>query len=204
MTPQRTLTAVALAAYMATIPAANWMISNVGTEAFPGGPHTIPVGFGFAAPSGVLLIGVGLAARDAVQRLAGWRATFAAIAVGVILSWFVNPTISVASAAAFGFGELADLAVFSPLARKSRKIETTTYMSGRRASRRYTDYRWLAAAVVASGVVGGAIDTLVFLRIAFGSFDFWQGQIIGKTLVALAAGALILGARLAVPHRLHP
>lgn len=161
-------TVAALAAYTACVPAANWMINNVGTEAFPGGPHTIPVGFGFSAPSGVLLIGVALAARDAVQRQAGYRWALAAIAVGVALSYLVNPAVATASAVAFLLGELLDFAVYTPLARRN-----------------------LPVAVTLSGFVGGVVDTFVFLWIAFGSVQFWQGQVIGKTLVAVACGLIV-------------
>jgi queuosine precursor transporter len=176
-----TKAAVALTTYLACIPAANWAINNIGTVEFPGGPHTIPVGFGYSAPSGVLLIGAALAARDAVQRLVGKRAVLAAIAVGVALSYMINPAIATASAVAFGLGELADFAVFTPLAARGR----------------------LVAAVAASGVVGGIIDTFVFLQIAFGSTMFWQGQIIGKTAMALLGGLIIWIVR-AVPQRLSP
>lgn len=161
-------TVAALAAYTACVPAANWMINNVGTEAFPGGPHTIPVGFGFSAPSGVLLIGVALAARDAVQRQAGYRWALAAIAVGVALSYLVNPAVATASASAFLLGELLDFAVYTPLARRN-----------------------LPVAVTLSGAVGGVVDTFAFLWIAFGSVQFWQGQVIGKTLVAVACGLIV-------------
>ena len=102
-----------------------------------------------------------------------------AIAAGCILSYFINPAVAVASALAFAVGELADLAVFTPLDERGH----------------------LWAAVVASGVIGGVIDTLIFLRIAFGSFDYWQGQIIAKTMCAVVAGFLIAGFR-ALPHRL--
>ena len=163
-------TVAAFTAYAATIPAANWMINHVGTQAFPGGPHTIPVGFGYQAPSGVLMIGVALAARDVVQRISGTRVALAAIVVGVALSYVVaGPALATASAAAFAIGELADFAVYTPLQR-----------------------RRLILAVVLSGVVGGIIDSLVFLHIAFGSFTYWQGQVIGKTEVSLAAGLLML------------
>lgn len=166
------------AAFAATIPAANWMIGNVGTQQFPGGPHTIPVGFGYQAPSGVLMIGLAFVTRDIVQRSAGRRAALLAIAVGVALSFaLADPGIAVASAVAFGLGELADLTVYTPLARKR-----------------------LALAVAASGVVGGAIDSLAFLQLAFGSVDFWQGQVIGKTWMALLGGALIWMGRRALPH----
>lgn len=201
------------AGYLACIPGANWMIDNVGTVQFPGGPHTIPVGFGYSAPSGVLLIGLALALRDAVQRLAGRVPVLAAICVGVALSYLINPALATASAVAFALGELADFAVFAPLERRSRVLVQSPHpehiiaryaYKGWELERRFevwTDYRWLAAAVVASGVVGGVIDTFVFLQLAFGSTDFWQGQIIGKTAMA-ALGGLVIWIVRAVPVRL--
>lgn len=171
-------TASAVIAYCATIPAANWMIQNVGTEAFPDGPHTIPVGFGYSAPSGVLLIGVALGARDYIQRAAGRQLALVAILIGVALSYVVNPAVATASALAFALGELADFAVYTPAARRS-----------------------LPLAVLLSGVVGGVIDSLVFLQIAFGSTMFWQGQVLGKAEVA-ALCALSVVAYRAVSVRL--
>ena len=169
----QTKTVVTLAAYVGAVPLSNWMINNVGTQQFPGGPHTIPVGFGFDAPSGVLAIGVALAARDAVQRMAGKRAAVAAIAVGIALSFLVaSPALAVASAVAFGLGELADLIVYTPLSRRN-----------------------LPVAVAVSGFVGGVVDSLLFLWVAFGSIMFWEGQVIGKTWVALAAAAVVWGHR---------
>lgn len=166
------LSIAAAAVYLATIPLANWFIGHVGTQEFPGGPHVIPVGFGYTAPSGVLLIGLALAMRDAVQRLSGRWLVLIAIVIGVGLSYLVNPAIATASAVAFGLGELADFAVFTPLSR-----------------------RHLVAAVIVSGVVGGIVDTFLFLQIAFGSTDYWQGQIIGKTAMAALAGIAIYTAR---------
>ena len=45
-----------LAAFATSIPAANWMIGNVGTSCAPGGPCQILVAPGLAAPSGVLMV----------------------------------------------------------------------------------------------------------------------------------------------------
>jgi uncharacterized PurR-regulated membrane protein YhhQ (DUF165 family) len=154
--------------YLATIPIANWMISNVGTQFFPGGPHTIPVGFGYSAPSGVLMIGLALFLRDIVQKTYGRKVTLIAIGVGIVLSYMVNPAVATASAIAFGCGELADFFVYTKLRKKT-----------------------LVGAVVSSGVVGGFIDSFIFLQIAFGSTTYWQGQVIGKTQMALLGGLLI-------------
>lgn len=164
--------ALAFAAFAATVPLANWMIGNVG-ECFPGGPCVIPVWPGIDAPSGVLMVGAALVLRDLVHRLLGWRWAVAAIALGAILSAFVAaPALVVASVAAFVLSELADLAIYAPLAR-----------------------RRLALAVVASGVVGAAIDSAVFLWLAFGSLDFMAGQVIGKVGLSVLAAAIIVGSR---------
>ena len=52
-----------LAAFALCIPAANWLIGNVGTFCVPKGPCLIPVAPGLTAPSGVLMIGLALVLR---------------------------------------------------------------------------------------------------------------------------------------------
>tara|TARA_R100001509_G_scaffold142513_1_gene97947 strand:+ start:287 stop:790 length:504 start_codon:yes stop_codon:yes gene_type:complete len=159
----------AFVAFIATVPAANWMIGNIGTVCVPDGPCLVPVAPGLMAPSGVVLVGLALVLRDAVHEQLGARWAAGAIFVGALLSGFVAPpSLVVASAAAFLLSEAADMAVYSPL----RK-------------------RHLIAAVVASGAVGASIDSAVFLYLAFGSLDFLAGQIVGKIwMTALAAAWL--------------
>jgi queuosine precursor transporter len=54
----------------------------------------------------------------------------------------------------------------------------------------YTLKLWLA--VLASGVVGAAVDSAVFLQLAFGGLDHFSGQIVGKVwMSALAVLVLI-------------
>lgn len=162
-----------IAAFAATIPLANWMIGNIGTECIPGGPCLLPVGFGLAAPSGVLVVGAALVLRDMVHEAGGIRAAFAAIAIGGVLAWtFAPPALVLASVAAFILSELADLAVYAPL-RKRR----------------------LPLAVFASGLAGAAVDSAVFLWLAFGSLDFIAGQIIGKVWMSVAALPFMWAAR---------
>ena len=67
-----------------------------------------------------------------------------------------------ASAVAFLLSEFADLAVYTPLAR-----------------------RRLVAAVIASSCAGLVIDSIVFLWLAFGSLEFLPGQIVGKAWMVL-------------------
>jgi len=140
------------------IPLANWMIGNMGTVCVPDGPCLIPVAPGVMAPSGVLMIGLALVLRDLVQRRLGLAWVSAAILAGAALSGIVAPpALVVASATAFLVSEFADLAVYTPLQR-----------------------RRLILAVLASGMVGLVVDSVVFLWLAFGSLDFLLGQVVGK------------------------
>ena len=152
-------------AFAATVPLANWLIGNVGTFCVPQGPCLIPVGFGLEAPSGVLAVGAALVLRDLVQRRLGLGWSIGAILVGAALSaTFASRELVIASTAAFLLSELADLAVYTPLQR-----------------------RRLLLAVLASGLVGITVDSIVFLWLAFGSLDFLLGQILGKLWMILIA-----------------
>jgi len=151
--------AVYLVFYMLCIPAANWMIGNVGTFCVPnGGPCMVPVAPGLTAPSGVLTVGLALVLRDLVQRRLGRWWSLAAIAVGAALSAVLAPpALVVASTAAFLLSELADFAVYTPL-----------------------QQRRFILAVIASSAMGLIVDSMLFLWLAFGSLDFLAGQIVGK------------------------
>src|SRR6185312_5173757 len=152
-----------LVAFGLTIPAANWMIGHLGTVCTPNGPCLIPVAPGLMAPSGVAMIGIALVLRDLVQRRLGVGYSAGAVVVGAILSALVAPAaLALASGVAFLLSEFADLAVYTPLAR-----------------------RRLVAAVVASSLVGLVVDSIIFLWLAFGSFDFLLGQVVGKSWMVL-------------------
>lgn len=160
---------LAFLGFSATIPAANWMIGNIGT-CIPNGPCLIPVGMGLHAPSGVLMVGLALVLRDVVHEQLGAKGALAAIALGAILSaLFAPPALVIASVVAFTLAELADLAVYAPL--RDRRL-------------------WLA--VLASGLAGSIIDSAAFLWLAFGSFDFIAGQVVGKLWMSLLAIPLLL------------
>lgn len=154
---------LAFAAFAATIPAANWLIANIGATCIPNGPCLIPVGFGLMAPSGVLMIGLALVLRDWLHELAGWKWSFVAVLIGGTLSLaFSPPALAVASAAAFTMAELADLAVYARLRERGK-----------------------ALAVMASQIVGAALDSALFVYLAFGSLEFSAGT----TLAKIYAGA---------------
>lgn len=164
---------IAFALFAATIPAANWLIGNVGTECIPNGPCLVPVGFGLMAPSGVLMVGAALVLRDIVhERLGAWWAV-AAIVIGALLSALLAPpALVVASLTAFLLAEGADMLVYTPLRRNH-----------------------LTWAVLMSGLVGAAIDSAVFLWLAFGSLALIEGQIVGKLWMSLGAAAALVIAR---------
>lgn len=160
-----------IAAFAATMPAANWLIGNVGTTCIPEGPCLIPVGFGLMAPSGVLMIGLALVLRDAVHEVAGAKWAAVAIAIGAALSFLTSPAaIALASAVSFALAELADMGVYSRLRRAGR--------------------HW---AVAGSGVVGAVIDSVLFVWIAFGALELAAGTALAK-VYASALVALVLWA----------
>ena len=163
----------ALVAFGLTIPAANWLIGNVGTECIPQGPCLIPVGFGLMAPSGVLMIGLALVLRDVVHERLGALWAMLAIIVGALLSLaLASPFLAIASGVAFLLSESADMLVYAPLRR-----------------------RRLILAVCLSGIAGAVIDSAVFLWLAFGSLDFMAGQVVGKAWMSLAAISVIAAVR---------
>lgn len=158
-----------LTLFCLTIPAANWMIGHVGTVCTPRGPCLMPVAPGILAPSGVLMVGAALVLRDLVQRRLGIEFGLGAIVAGAAISaGIAPPSLVLASATAFLLSELADFAVYTPLAR-----------------------RRLVLAVVASSAVGLVVDSIVFLWLAFGSLEFLLGQIIGKAWMVLVAVPLV-------------
>lgn len=153
-----TIGLIALALFIATIAAANVAISMLGL---------VPVGFGLLAPAGVYFAGLAFTLRDVLHDTLGRSWVLAAIAAGAVLSYAVSPAVALASGIAFCLSELADLAVYAPLRRRS----------------------WLGAAL-ASNVVGLVVDSALFLWLAFGSLEFLAGQVVGKGWVTLATVAL--------------
>jgi uncharacterized PurR-regulated membrane protein YhhQ (DUF165 family) len=150
-------------AFLGCIPAANWLIGNVGTTCIPQGPCLIPVAPGLMAPSGVLLIGAALALRDAVQEALGRAWVLALVIAGAALSLTVSPpALAIASATAFLLSELLDFAVYDRL----RK-------------------RMLAWAVLLSGAAGAVVDSLLFSYLAFGTVGWAPGLVIAKVYASL-------------------
>lgn len=167
MTRTRLLLSLAFG-YVGLAIIANWLASK----------YVWPVGFGYLAPGGVFAIGGVLVLRDWLNQL-DTKVSLALIPVasglsygiGEIAGWSSLQKIALASVAAFLISEGVEWAVFAPIRKRS-----------------------LTAGVALSGSVGIALDSYVFLSLAFGSLAFFDGQMIGKA-EALAAGALLTAGR---------
>lgn len=132
----------------------------------------VPIGFGLMASAGTYFAGAALGLRDVVQDGLGKLGSVGVIIIASILSYLLaDPFIATASFVAFAVGEFADLGVYTPL----RK-------------------RGFARAVLASNVVGGALDTIVFLYIAPFPLTLtsFTGQMVGKVLWMTIAPLVLL------------
>lgn len=127
------------------------------------------------APAGVYMAGIAFLFRDTVQRLAGVRWALLGIVVGAALSYTISPTLAGASAVAFAASELVGLVVLWALGRR------------------------LALAVGASQAAAAAVDSVVFLWLAFHSLAFFEGQFVAKVSVLAIAYPVVLAWRKAVP-----
>ena len=73
---------ISLVLFILTIPLGNWVVTNVGLVCDPHGPCLIPVWPGVWSPSAVMVAGLALVLRDAVQSILGNLWALAAIAAG--------------------------------------------------------------------------------------------------------------------------
>lgn len=157
-----------LALYIASFPVANWFILHVGYGAFP---KLLPVFFGIYAPSGLYIVGSAFVFRDAVQLRFGRPAGLWCVAVGGLLAFvFADRRVALASGFAAFASEFADYFVFRHLRR-----------------------RGILFSIAASSLAASAIDTVLFLAIAFGSQSFFVGTVLGKAEGALMALFIIRG-----------
>jgi uncharacterized PurR-regulated membrane protein YhhQ (DUF165 family) len=179
MTQTRLFTLLA-AVYVALVVLANWLASRYLV--------TIPwIGRSYTVPAGVLAVGAVLVIRDWLQQLRGlgWAIPLMVAAgalsyiVGIAAGWTSLQKIAVASVCAFACSETLEAVVFTPLRNRN-----------------------LTAGVIASGVAGSALDTYVFLVLAFGSSSlaaFFAGTFIAKVYMVAAGGLVTAGRRRLLP-----
>jgi uncharacterized PurR-regulated membrane protein YhhQ (DUF165 family) len=158
------------APFVALVLLANWLASKYVVHV----PLT-----SYLAPAGVFCIGGVLVLRDWMQQLVGLLPTMGLVYVTGLLSWAVGDLagwtalekVAIGSVVAFTVSETVEAVVFTPVRRVS-----------------------LSLGVALSATVGNAIDSYLFLTIAFGSTAFFRGQFWGKN-EAIAIGVLLTFAR---------
>jgi queuosine precursor transporter len=157
-------------AFVGLVILANWLASK----------YVVDVPFTpYVAPAGVFCIGAVLVLRDWMQQLRGllwtmplvYAAGLISWAVGDVAGWTSLEKIAVASVIAFTVSETVEAIVFTPIRKRN-----------------------LTVAVALSATVGNALDSWIFLTIAFSSTAFFWGQFWGK-LEAIAAGVLLTAFR---------
>src|SRR5213596_1930268 len=130
--------------YFGLVVLANWLASR----------YVISVGFARVAPAGVFCIGGVLVLRDWLQQLRGlfwtmplvYAAGLASWGIGELAGWTSLEKIAVASVVAFTVSETIEAVVFTPLRKRN-----------------------LTLGVALSATVGNAVDSYLFLALAFGS-----------------------------------
>lgn len=155
--------------YMAAIVAANLLVAKYGPSV--------------AIVNAFLFIGLDLTSRDALhEKWHGrhlWLKMAALIAVGSLLSWFLNRDagrIALASFIAFAGAGMADAVTYHLLHGRARLLK-----------------------VNGSNVVGAAVDSILFPLLAFGWPPLWG--IMAGQFVAKVAGGFIWSWALFYRHR---
>ncbi len=161
--------------YVGLVILANWLASA----------YLVHVPFTpYLAPAGVFCIGAVLVIRDWLQQLAGLWASLLLVYLagllsylaGIAFGWTDLQKIAIASVVAFSVSETVEALVFTPLRRRS-----------------------LSAGVLASGIVGSALDSWIFLSLAFGSLALFPGNFWGKVEMVALGTALTAARRYWLP-----
>ncbi|MEV6267581.1 VUT family protein [Kribbella sp. NPDC051936] len=170
------MTALLAVLFLTSAAASNWAINNIGRNNGLDSPHTVPIGWGLQAPSGVVLIGLMFAVRDSLHERIGLRGTLLLIATASAVSAIVAPpTLVVASGFTMLVAESSDALVYQRL----------------RAAGRF-----MAAAM--SNVVSSLLDSVLFLTVAFGAAAALAGSLalfIGKLQASLVVMLVLNVAR---------
>lgn len=144
------------------------VVANIITSAIP--PLSM---FGFLVPAGTFLIGFTFVMRDFVQIHHGRKKTYiviiSALLISALVAFFMGNGIRIvlASALSFALSEFADTEIFTRMKSK------------------------LSNRILASGLVGSAIDSVIFTVAAGFPFQAAIGQLIVKSIMqALGAVAI--------------
>lgn len=163
------LTVAAVAIYITSIVAANWLISRFGL---------VGIGLGMAVPAGAFCAALTFPLRDVIQRYGGPWLAVAAIPTAAVMSWATSShVVAVASGVTFLISESCDFAIYTRLQRSG--FPRAVVISS------------CTAAIVDSLVF------LHLAHIPYGSA--LAGLIIAKLAIAVAAWPAVTGLRRALP-----
>lgn len=161
--------------YIALAVLANWLASR----------WTLSVPFThYVAPAGWIAIGIVLVFRDWIQQLVGLRWSLTLVPIAGALSYLIAEAagwtslqkIAVASVVAFLVSETVEAVVFTPIRNRT-----------------------LTGGVALSATIGNAIDSAIFLQLAFGSEAFFPGNFVGKLEMIVVGVALTAARRVFFP-----
>ena len=144
--------------YFCSILVANWLVLQFGIITI--GPLVFP--------AGAVAVGITFSARDYVQKQYGKWGCWLWMLLACVVTYFLNPTLALASVTAFAVAEIVDWIVysFSKLPFKKR--------------------------IMLSNVFSTPIDSIVFVVLAFG----WTWPvIIGQTIVKFISSGVVLLSR---------
>lgn len=165
----------AAVSFVGCVVVANVMTANLGL---------VPLYGSLAVTAGTFIAGLALLVRDWLDEAAGRRWVLGAILTGAALSAAMTPgwRLALASGLAFTLSETADWGVYRPLRERG----------------------W-ARAAMASNVVGGVVDSLLFLAVA--GFPLWPGVPVQAAVKVAVTGlfvALAVVARAVLRNRVRP
>jgi len=130
---------------------------------------------GLTFPAGAVAIGLTFSARDYVQRKHGKWGCWVWMIVAMVITFFFNKNIALASMSAFMISEFIDWLIFT--------------LSNRPFNQR----------IILSNLFGTPIDSVVFVALAFG----WNWQAIwGQTVVKFVSSLLVLSFNYIRPKQL--
>jgi len=163
------------ACYLGLVILANWLASAYVVDV----PLTR-----YQAPAGVFCIGGVLVLRDWIQQLRGLTWTMPLVYAAGLISWAAGDLagwtslekIAIASVVAFTVSETIEAAIFTPIRKRN-----------------------LSLGVAASATIGNAVDSYLFLLIAFGGMGFFWGQFWGKSVMIAIGTLFTMMRRRAVP-----
>jgi uncharacterized PurR-regulated membrane protein YhhQ (DUF165 family) len=182
MMSRKVIGLIAFTWFLATIFVANQLVETYGP---------VPVGFGLMAPAGVYVAGLAFTLRDIVQDTLDRFAVVLAILGGAAISALISTDLAVASGVAFLVSEALDFVVYTPIREGGGVVGRAP--GGGIIYEGWRPHPYLA--VLASNTVGLVVDSVLFLWLAFGSLEFFWGQVVGKGWVTLAALPLVWGYR---------